>query len=338
MADPRAKVRLERLQKAFERNANSKVVMKMVPSSVDDGFSAKSDADKRAETIEALKALGRTVFLPGEEAPPDLMPFFTPVLKAVLMEFGEERVVESPMDAKGRLDKTAETPGLDALADMLGYVDPKCLDVGVTRKQERALKAIGALKARFVAGAPLPKGRLYELVYRITLSILRVRRVAGCLFSLTDACLGDTLSVDVLDLTERAENLAQQAIVLTWIRHVMRSTDVGSTYIACLPKADKQLKLVREFYKGELKNLRNEELIVVKTSRYLSTMVTQHVHQGTKMRVISVDTEDALRHLVEMCYDIMRVDGTDVAAQALVTDVDGEIEKSAGRMTELPSV
>jgi hypothetical protein len=339
MAGAREKVRLERLQKAFKRNAKTNVIMKMVPSSVDDGFAAKSDVVKRAETIEALKLLGRVVFLRGESAPPDLMPFFTPVMKAVLMEFGEDRVVESPADVKGRVETArAETPGLDAVAAMLCYVDPKCLDIGVTRKQARTLEAIEALKARFAAGAPLPKGRLYELVYRAALSILRVRRVAGCLFALSGESLGDKVSVDVLDLTENAENLAQQAIVLTWIRHVMKSTDLASTYVECLPKADKQLKLVRQFYRSTLKNLRDEHEIVVQTARYLSTMVIEHVHNGVKMRVISVDTEDVQRHLVEMCYDIMRVDRTDVAARALVSDVDTAIEDSVASMTALPAV
>lgn len=332
MADARKHARL---QKALKRNANSRVVMKMVPSSVDDGFASKSESEQRAEAIEAMKLLGSAVFVSGKEAPPDLLPFYKPVLSALLTGFDQERVVEDARDGKGRdVRKSLDTPGLDALSAMLGYVDPKCMDAGVMRKQARALEAVHALKARFFAGAALPKARLYELVYRTALSILRVRRVAGCLFALHDASLGETLSVDVLDLTESAENLAQQAIVLTWIRHVMRSTDLGSTYLACLPKADKQLALVRKFYTSELKKLRDEQQIVVKTARYLSKMVTEHVHQGARMRVISVDTEDALRHLAEMCYDIMRVDGTDVTAEALITDVDSAIVYSAAWMSE----
>lgn len=312
MADARKQVRTERLQKALKRNANSRVVMKLVPSSTDDGFASKSEAEQRAEAIEAMKHLGRAVFVSGEEAPPDLMPFYKPVLLALLTEFGQDRVVQT-QDGKA-VREDLETPGLDAVADMLSYVDPKCTDAGVVAKRARALAAVRALKANVAAGAALPKARLYELVYRAALSILRVRRVAGTLVALHDASLGDSLSVDVLDLTESAGNLAQQAIVLTWVRHVMRSTDVGGTYLACLPKPGKQLKLVREFYKSELKKLRDEHTIVVKTARYLSTMVTEH--HG--MRVISVETEDALRHLTDMCYDVMRVDGTDAVAEALL--------------------
>jgi hypothetical protein len=308
--------RLARLEKALKRNGASAVVMHMVPSSEEgESFATMSEGDMRAEALKALKQLGEA--LQGEDTS-----FYRRVLRAVCLEWAEERAVsESSPDSK--LDATTRmvTPGIDALAEMLQYVDPACREAGVLTKQARVLGALDALKVRLLAGASPPKAALYELTCRAALSILRARRVMQCMVVLDGLDSDRTLSVDLSDLTEDAGSLAQQAVVMTWIRHAVRASDVNSTYLSCLSKPDKQLPPVRKFFKGVLKTLHNDEAIVVATAKYVRSLVRCHaVEGGAPLRILSADRDDVLRHLVDTCYGIFRSDGTDAAAERVARE------------------
>lgn len=307
-----------RLDKALSRNAKSHVVLKMC-SPDGDGLRSMTEAEKRAAAIEALRRLGRDVY--GGSHVEGCMPFFDAVLEAVVFGWRDDAAcVPAPTGGKTADRPGSATPGIDGVLAMMLYVDPGCDDARVVLKRARCVSAMTVLKGLMLAGRPPPKAELYELVYLCAVSLIRLRSAAACLTMLEGDDVREHLSVDLKDLLVADDTASddvraiQNAVAMTWIRHVMLAGSVGSTYLACMARPDKQLPAVRRFFKSVVGKLRTDGAIIQATARYLGTFV--RVVQG--MRVISVDSADVRLHLVESCRGIMETDGTEEVAERLL--------------------